>query len=212
MVKRSSSVATVSAIPRLRQGEGALINAIRHDLPHPDGTKSTAVGIDLGTAPVPDRKYAADVAAVIEADDGIRLVFAQRRLDKGLRSLVVVHISVDALRNFSRSVVGLLDGLKAHGQLCGPKDLPLTDIREEPTQAVAFNANFIVCGYAASEATMDFMLSSAFVLDHIVRSAGSQIAVEPIVRVTLPSRLMFNVLDQAVALSRKMGLHEEQQL
>lgn len=204
MVKKTS--AAVATIPRIRTGEGALIQVARHNLPKSDGTTSTAFSLDFGATPVPDRKYVADVASVIEAPDGIRLLFAQRRLDKGLRSLLVVHISVDALKNFASSVVDLLE--KVDDNRLGPKDIPLTAIKEEPAQTVAFNANFVVSGYAGTEATMDFLFSSAFVLDHVAKN-GNQIAVEPIVRVVLPTRLMLNVMKEATDISKKMGLHED---
>lgn len=206
MGKRSAS-ATVTALSRLRPGEGALVQVTRHDLPQPDGTKAVTIGIDLGNAPVPDRKYVADAASVIRAVDGIRMMFAQHKLGKGqgLRSLLVVHLSVDALRNFSSSTEPLIETLREHGDICGPNDIPLIEIDEEPAQTIAFTANFVVCGYAGSEATIDFLHSSAFVIDHMVKS-GRQLAVDPIVRVSLPSRLFLNLLDVTVAIARDMKL------
>jgi hypothetical protein len=206
MAKRSAS-ATVTALSRLRPGEGALVEVVRHDLPRPDGTKAITLGIDMGTAPVPDRKYVADAAAVVKAVDGVRMMFAQHKLGKarGLRTLLVVHMSVDAVHNFAKSTKPLIEPLRGHGDICGPNDIPLIEIGEEPAQTIAFAANFVVCGYAGSEATLDFLHSSAFVIDHLVKS-GRQLAVDPIVRVSLPSRLLLNLLDITAAIDREMKL------
>ena len=52
-----------------REGEGVAINVIKKTVARPDGTSVPQFGLELGNAPVPDRRYAAEAANVVDGHD-----------------------------------------------------------------------------------------------------------------------------------------------
>src|SRR5258708_34119196 len=86
----------ISAIPRghPRDGEGYVVEATRRVIPMPDGTQSVQVQIELSAAPVPDRRYQADIVDVRYIRGMIQLIFGQKTISgKSLRSIVIVNMS-----------------------------------------------------------------------------------------------------------------------
>src|SRR5882672_8358399 len=58
------------------------------------GETALLLGLSLGMAPVPERKYVADVCHVSQSDTGIKLIFGQEKFSQNqLRSAVVIKMS-----------------------------------------------------------------------------------------------------------------------
>lgn len=144
MVKqRNLSTTTV----RVREGEGAYVTTVNHGK-SADGTEMT-FGLDIGTAPVPDRKYVTNQVYVASNDEEICLLFGQKRRDgNGLRSLLELHLSPDGLKNFAKIFTQVISNLKAALAVQKLIPLPLVPITEDAPQTVALSANFIAIGFA----------------------------------------------------------------
>ena len=90
--------------PRIRDGEGVLVATTRRMVPRPDGTTSFEMSVDMGEAPVPERRYVADIASVNYRDGTIYLVFGQRKLvGSRLRTMVVLTMSSLGVLNFLKA-------------------------------------------------------------------------------------------------------------
>jgi hypothetical protein len=168
----------------------------RREVSNPDGSKAVFVGFDMALAPVPDRKYVADAANFIQADDSAKLLFGQRKISgSSLRSLLVVHLSNESLTqlaDISRQISVQLSAYLKERKL---DTISFLDINEEPAQTIGFSANIIGCAYAGTEATMDFFHASAFAMHQALTNASApQLGLDPVVRVNIPSRLLSTIL------------------
>src|SRR5690349_345088 len=116
-----------------RPGEGARL-AITDTRKEPNG--GTSMAVDLGNAPVPERRYVADQAAVVRtASGGFRLVFAQSKLGEmnpALRSMLDVQMSARGVRQF----VDSLDRVREPLGRLGVQPMALMEEFAEPPQAV----------------------------------------------------------------------------
>ena len=73
----------------IREGEGVIIQSNRRLTPQPNGSVTMELGLDMSKAPVPERRYAADIASVIYRDGNVYIMFRQKKLvGNGLRSMV----------------------------------------------------------------------------------------------------------------------------
>src|SRR5258708_6901353 len=98
-----SDVATqVQRMPR--QGEGAVVELARRQVTQPDGSTALELNLDLSMAPVPEKRYVADIASLIYEDDVVQLLFGQKKVGRhsGLRSLIVVQMTSTAASHFLR--------------------------------------------------------------------------------------------------------------
>ena len=93
MSKRNRRANSGQIVP-FREGEGSLVPVQMQLIERPGLPTVTQFGLNLSTAPVPNRKYVADIFDV-HVDRGMAyLLFGQRKLDGNkLRSLIVVHFS-----------------------------------------------------------------------------------------------------------------------
>lgn len=198
---------TVSAVSRFaaRPGEGAASVSVRRHEVAP-GSAEMILEMDIGSAQVPDRRYHADTACVVEDADGIQIMFGQRKVgaaNDGLRSLIVIHVSPDALGNWVHGAMALYAQLSEIRSKAAFPAVEFMDPLDEPAQTVAFAANLMVSAFAGNEATMDFYHASSFAFDVAKRS--SEMPVEPIVRVTLASRLMLAVFERMKQCAKVVG-------
>src|SRR5207245_3970365 len=70
-------------------------------------------GFDLSDAPIPDRKFVADTAGLVEFDDGVRLLFGQQKnIGTGLRSLVAISMTNEAVARFLKTCDTFLPTLR----------------------------------------------------------------------------------------------------
>jgi hypothetical protein len=178
------------AIPKLREGEGAPAHFTTQHIAGVDGTHSVVFQVDIASAPVPDRKYAADGIGILERDGEYKLIFVQRELvGEGYVSMLVVHMSQDAIDRIADAVSNLMPGITQFLEGAKIAVGDFVDLGHKAAQTVGFAANIVACGYASREATMDFYQTSSFAWEHAMKSQHS-LAVSPIVRVSLPTRLM----------------------
>ena len=187
----------------IRPGEGTPM-AITRPLAGP--SKASQMTVSMATAEVPARRYTCDVVDVIQTDLEVQLLFGQRKVGGGslsLRSLLVLHLSLDGVSAFLRSVekydIWVADlskqGIIAYG---------LTNITDEPIQTHSLNANYIVAGLAGREACMDFYLSSAFVFAALSNPNATHMPIDPVVRVSLPTALFLSVVDKLRVIGAKL--------
>lgn len=144
---------------------------------------------NLSRVPVPDRRYTSDIASVVSDENMVKLLFGQTKVTgNGLRSLLVISMTFDAIHQLIRS----LDTVAERTVQLREK-LPvgkLIDIAEEPEQTVALAANIIVAGFSGAESCLDCYYASPFAMIN-VQNGGGKLALEPVVRITLPTSIYF---------------------
>lgn len=177
-----------------RPGEGVVI-ASRGDVEPGEGGSQT-IALDLTTAQVPERRYAAEVGALVMSDNMVRLLFGQTKaIGDGLNSLLVIHIPYRAARTFLSSMSSVSktarDFMDRH-RIGNSRLLELKD-QKEPGQTATVEANIIAAAFSGREACMDFYHASSFVA-HAFGNTGKYFA-EPTVRVTLALPLLMAIYD-----------------
>lgn len=171
-----------------RPGEGAHVGITSKQTISVGGTTGMSYAVDMSSSPVPDRRYVADVASVVQDSDMVQLIFGQRTLgNHKLRSLVVIHMPGAAILGMLRGAEELLTAIDTFIAKFNVQEVILTDIGEEPSQTVALQASIAVASFSGRDACIDFYYSSPFVIWQVTK--GGRFAVEPIVRVMLPTNL-----------------------
>jgi hypothetical protein len=196
--------------PRIREGEGVVVTTTRRMVPQPDGTTSYEMAVDMGDAPVPERRYVADIASVSYRDGTVYLVFGQRKLvGRGLRTMVVLTMSSSGVLNFLKACEGIpsevLNKFVSPNLMLKPDEL-----EEEPSQVVDLAANIIVAGFSGREACFDFYFVSPYVLGQLAQ--GGKFAVDPVVRVILQSGLASAIVKSLQAFKEQFPNDEIEQV
>lgn len=196
--------------PQKRPGEQFYMHVDAVTQVSTSGETSAVVGIPLGLAPVPERKYVADMCHVTSNETGVKIIFGQVKLAQdGMRSAVVVKMSrrgigfllnaVDEIKNPSYADIILGEGLK-------PITLP--PLSSEPDQVVMLAANMAITAMSGEEVALDFLQISPFSMAAIMKGAR-EVAVDPVVRVDLNSELFMGLID---TLRKIPGLNKEMDL
>lgn len=172
-----------------RQGEGHIVDVTLSSVGDGDLTSS----IDMSQVPVPDRRFSADAAEIKVENSLVKLMFGQRHpIGGGLLALVVISMTFEAVHQFLESVgMDFQNGYRAlAGQL--PAE-PLSNFTERADQTVVLNSSIVLVGYTGSIGCFDFYFASPFAIQQI--ATVRKLALEPVVRVNLPSQLLFGILD-----------------
>lgn len=180
----------------VRPGEGVVIGHVRQDIVDSHGGTARGISIDLSTAQVPDRRYAAEVGAILISDSMVRLLFGQTKaIGEGLSSLLVIHMPFRAARVFLHSMIPVAKTALEFMTTNHVRNSPLLDLKsqKEPLQTATVEANIVAAAYTGREACMDFYHSSSFAI-HGFGISGKFFG-EPTVRVTLPLSLMMGIHD-----------------
>lgn len=180
--------------PAEEREEGHLIE-LSHSLVGSDGIE---IAFDISKAPVPPRRYVAEVCSVSIIDGHLRLVFGQRALgeDDQLDSALVIRLSPHAAHHFVNMVYGMnRPGLDAIAAVVGVKPEPLMSKVPRPTQMAHLEANMAALGVSGFEACLDFYHASPFVMRNIEKK--KQVGVEPVVRVTLSTGMLLSLTSRA---------------
>jgi hypothetical protein len=182
-------------VPLNRPGEGTSIDIKIESKPWVGGKTMTSIGLDLSTAPVPDRKFAADTAMVLTPHDNVlRLVFGQERFDgKGLRSAIAVQMSRHSAANLIHAVDAITG--PSYAEIVQLDKIPIEKLPnslEEPDQAVSVSANLALSAVSGQEACIDFYEASPFAMGVAARS--QRLDVDPVVRVGLRSSLFMALI------------------
>jgi hypothetical protein len=188
------------SVSRLRQGENAAIPFAKKVIPQAGGGALVEYSLDLATAPVPERRYTAERVLAAIGEDSARIIFGQYQLGgTSLRSVIVIHVSFDALRTYLAGFAKFLPPLRTFVETNtlhqpDPLELPTTD----PAQAVVFTANIIATAYNSREACIDFYNASAFAFRAIAgpASGSGNLAVDPLVRVDLSTGALLSMIEQ----------------
>ena len=161
--------------------------------PLPDGSTQLAIQLDLSQAAVPERSYTADAAGVVFDGVRVKILFAQRRLDgTGLRSLIVLPMSTDSVRQLMGTTKTFLPQVGAFMDRNGMKPADLLGVDREPDQTVALPANMATISYAGRDATIDFYHASAGSIHALKKSDG--LAIEAVVRVDMPTGVLVSLV------------------
>jgi hypothetical protein len=176
-----------------RPNEGTVIDSRLETRVSVDGKTVSSMGADLSKAPVPDRRFTADTCTLIASPNTLKIVFGQERIDgKGLRSAIVVQMSRNAGVNFVRTI-DAMDGPSLADIVKDGKISPeRSTVTEEPAQALSLSANTPITAISGHEACIDFYQISAFAMS--VASRSQKLAVEPVVRVTLRTSLVYGLV------------------
>lgn len=171
-----------------RQGEGYFVDLMVVG----DSDASTTSQIDMSALPVPDRRFSADAAAIQLDQSMVKLLFGQRQpIGGGLLSLVVISMAFEAVHRFVDSADEEFERNFEEFSKQLPRE-SLTDFTTKADQTVILNSSLVMAGYHGSSACLDFYFTSPFAMRQV--AIFRKIAVEPIVRINLPSTLLFAML------------------
>ena len=164
-------------------------------IPAAGGGTTLAISFDVSHAPVPQRRYTADVAWVEYREPIVKMMFAQQRVDgENLRSLIVLHMTTEATRRFVESCESFTPTVKLVVERSGGHASPLVRPSREPEQTVALTCNAIAGALAQGEVCMDCYHVPPFAardsVDH------DELEIEAVVRLSLPSSLALSVLEE----------------
>jgi hypothetical protein len=171
----------------MREGEGVALDVrVKHDV-GVSGQSVALMEVDARNAPVPDRRYVADMYAVGTEGRSIRLMFGQRRLNSTeLRTLLIIQMSPIAVRQFLETIEHVKNPtFQEILQTVGATPEPPGVVDREPDQTVALSANMLLTAMSGDEATIDFYKASPFSL-HVAPQRG-KLSLDPVVRVDLRS-------------------------
>ena len=170
-----------------------VVSVIKRTSPNPDGTSTVEAQITLDNIPVPDRRYSADVVFVNYEGDGeaVQLGFGQKALgtEGKLRSVVAVKIYPDHIRKFLLTTDTFVPRLYDFIERSKAAIPDLQRLTQEPAHVVSLVANIIAVGYTAREAVIDLYHFNALAL-HKLNEGSDQLAVDPVLRVDLPTTLL----------------------
>lgn len=155
-------------------------------------------GLDMSSAPVPQRRYAAELCALSFDGFEAKFVFAQRCLvGDGLDSALVIRMNPVAVAQFSESILEMgSPSLAEIAVLAKLRSEDLSAINSNPNQTASMVANICAVAISGHEVCLDFYHASAFAMS---RSIGrSDVELEPVVRVDLRTS-MFVSLTNGIA-------------
>jgi hypothetical protein len=195
MSKQQKKLKRMSAL--IRVGDGVAIEIVRKAAPRPDGTTALEIGLDLSDAPVPDRRYLADVASVKLVEDSLHLLFGQRTIGgKSLRSLVILVLTVEGVKNFLKTCTEFGPKLHTYLDRISAAKAQLSQIEEEPEQTVAMPVSIIAASHVERDACIDFYHASPSAIRSVLQHGDANvIGIDPVVRIQLSTRLLAAVVD-----------------
>lgn len=182
----------IQKLVRPRKGEGALLTTVRG--PFEPGRSGHQITIDLSSAPVPDRRYAADAAWIEVGSDMARLYLVQRKaIGAGLQSVLLVRIPFIGVRQFLSSMPTVAADARRFVSQVAAKLSGDEYKGESPQQTFTVDANVIAVAFAGREACMDLYHASPYVI-HGLKSGGDFYA-EPVARVNMSTQTLLGIYD-----------------
>lgn len=152
-------------------------------------------GMDMREAPIPQRRYAADLCAVRSSNDELRITLAQGFDNDDVDSAIVIRMNADAAIDFAKSLTEMGDFSEIRS-LNKIKNEELSTFKSKPVQTATMMANICSVAMAGKETCMDFYHASAFA----IRKAETETSmeVEPVVRVDLRSSLFLSFAQEVL--------------
>lgn len=146
-------------------------------------------GINMAKAPVPQRRYAAELCTVSFGKNEAKFIFAQTGLgDDSLDSALVIRMSPVALTQFAQSLHDMTSPTIA--EICNLTNIvpeEISEIKSKPQQMANMVANICSVAVAGHETCLDFYHASAFATKK--SESTDELEVEPVVRVDLRTAL-----------------------
>lgn len=174
----------------------------------PDGKSVLAVSLDLSSAPVPDRKYLADVASIISTSHSIKLLFAQNKLNGDLRTLLVVDISSEVAQKYIKAV-DEMPGTNFQ-QIAALNKQPIPELSiftDEPEQTIAFKANALSGAVSGLDACLDFYYISPVAMRNFMQT--DKIDIDAVVRVDMHVNLFVSLINELRKIASNYPVVEE---
>lgn len=198
--------------PKNRPHEGSNVPAIIGQTTVVNGLEVKTAAIKLDEAPVPERKYVADVCGLTYEPGTVKLLFGQRRIgSEGLRSLLVIQMFPSGVARFMSAIDQVsphsLDHLAQAAGIQAEQSKPIT---EEPAQTVALAAGFCLFAASPEETTLDFYQASAFAMSNMVHSR--KLAVDPVVRIDLRTSLLLALVHDIRRLGPKIPFASQSEI
>lgn len=182
-----------------RPGEGYAIDVVAS----PAQKRGMAhFSADLSAAPVPDRRFSADAVSVLNGQHLVKLLFAQKNvIGSGYLSLLVIQMSFDSIHLFLKSMEPL--NTEVHDMLKKINIMgELSEMVEPAGQTVVLSSTMVVTGYSGFDACLDFYNASPFAMQGV--NAGGKLAIEAVVRVNMPTALVFAMWQKLKDLAPKL--------
>lgn len=159
-------------------------------------------GLDLSDAPVPSRRYAADLCAIRTSYGEMRVVFAQFGFDEqDIESALVIRMSRTAVRQFAESLISIMPGAAET-----PEEA-LSEIEKKPSQTASMVANICSVAVAGQEACLDFYHASAFAMRK-VELGSSAMELESVVRVDMRSPLFMAFAHRTIEIAKQIKMED----
>ena len=174
-----------------------------------DGATTESFTVNLGEAPVPERSYGSDVFAVSYAHGVVNIYFGQTKASDpaALHSLLAIRMSPTSTHNFISSLVE--GGASSTQRSLEATLLAQRNNRDEPFVIVAdpdhlvkLTANFAVTAVSNGDACLDFMNASPFSM--VAMQSLQKLAVQPVVRVELPSPQLLGLIKSLKSLQNEL--------
>lgn len=186
------------------------ISVSPHSVVGVDGKTTMVLAGNLADAPVPDRRYLAELASIVYKNETVQFLFAQEKLSSSLRSLLVIHMSTSAARSFASSVEKMSNpSLEEIAKITHLAPVSLPNINDEPDQTVALVANRVGVAVSGREASLDFYQVSISSLVNMITT--NKIGVEPVVRVDIRTSLLIALIKRIRELQDKFPPDEIQE-
>jgi hypothetical protein len=203
-VAYSGRNAPMQSTSHVRQNEGSNVPVILGQVATVNGLSVQMAAVKLSDAPVPERKYVADVCGVTYVPGTVQLLFGQRRIGgDGLRSLLVIQMSSSGAVRFLAAISQLApQTLEEMAKVTGIVAEKSAPINTEPEQTVALAASFVLLASAVDETTMDFYQASAFAISAMPHSG--KLALDPVVRIDLRTSLLLGLVEELRKLSPQL--------
>ncbi|VXC71079.1 hypothetical protein MASSI9I_90412 [Massilia sp. 9I] len=168
------------------RSEGAAVDGMEVER-YPDG--SVRYAVNLNNAPVPQRRYVADIATVDYNGFEVNIVFAQTKIfGQGLESALSIKINLNAFNDIVRALyVNVQSELERARQLIKLKDEQLVQVNAEPAHSAKLIANVANFALSGHETCIDFYHVNAYANAKLATS--SKLDIEAVVRVDLRTSL-----------------------
>ncbi|PIG29380.1 hypothetical protein CLU93_3688 [Janthinobacterium sp. 35] len=155
----------------------------------------TKYSIDVASAPMPQRRYAAEMCSMTFNDFDAKIVFAQSCLvPDGLDSALVIRMSPQALIELAESFAGFSEKIALLKTQLGFKEDPLVVIDKRPHNMATAVANICSVAIAGHESCLDFYHASAFAMGK--SRTNSSLDIEPVVRVDMRTSQFASLVDK----------------
>lgn len=149
--------------------------------------------MDLGSLPVPDRRFACDAVGLKVLTSEVQLFFAQSKpIGEGLLSLLVLNMAVESVSQFLHSApLSFAENFRQ--AFPGHPNVSITHFKQPADQTVVLAAGIVLAGYTGTNGCMDFYYASPFSQQQI--ATIRKLSVEPVVRINLAAPLMFAIIE-----------------